>query len=112
MINIVPVILLCMCSTDLVFLDLYSGSLYIQCCARFLLVKCQLTASSQHRDKGQRENGNENNSLLKERKTPMITHQLVWSEIASDLTNDVTLIFLSCRLAFCSANPGQNCERI
>ncbi|XP_020627681.1 anaphase-promoting complex subunit 5-like isoform X3 [Orbicella faveolata] len=34
----------------------YSGSLYIQCCARFLLVKCQLTASSHHQDKGQREN--------------------------------------------------------
>lgn len=32
------------------------GSLYIQCCARFLLVKCQLTASSHHQDKGQREN--------------------------------------------------------
>ncbi|KAL9988516.1 hypothetical protein ACROYT_G002971 [Oculina patagonica] len=32
------------------------GSLYIQCCARFLLVKCQLTASSQHQDKARREN--------------------------------------------------------
>lgn len=31
------------------------GSLYVQCCARFLLVKCQLTASSQNQDKSRRE---------------------------------------------------------
>lgn len=40
-------------------LNIYSGSLFIQCCARFLLVKCQLTASSQrHQDKARREKGN------------------------------------------------------
>lgn len=31
------------------------GSLYVQCCARFLLVKCQLTVSSQNQDKSRRE---------------------------------------------------------
>ncbi|KAM7434149.1 Anaphase-promoting complex subunit 5 [Porites harrisoni] len=32
------------------------GSYYVQCCARFLLVKCQLTASSQQEDKTRRDN--------------------------------------------------------
>lgn len=32
------------------------GSFFVQCCAGFLLVKCQLTASSQRQDKARREN--------------------------------------------------------
>ena len=48
----------CFVTVRHVFLLCDAGSLYVQCCARFLLVKCQLTASAQNEDKSRRENGN------------------------------------------------------
>ena len=49
---------ICMTKQCYVRHSLSPGSLYVQCCARFLLVKCQLTASSQNQDKSRRETGN------------------------------------------------------
>ena len=42
----------------LIIFYVFSGSFYVQCCARFLLVKCQLTVATQNADKSRRENGN------------------------------------------------------
>lgn len=78
-----------MAFTVAVFL-LFLGSLYVQCCARFLLVKCQLAAPKHQEDKSRREYGK--------------------NDYVSKYDRVYICLFVTCLLPFLSSNPCSGLE--